>query len=85
MTGAADVVAELLDLVIKLAANARREEQASIARQIDALPGRLASLPSLSADVRASVQRRIEELRRASARAEDDTRPVQIVPPEGPR
>jgi len=74
----------LLDLALKVAASARREEQESIARQVDALPGRLAALPSLSADVRAHVQRRIEELRRASARAEDDTRPVAIEP-ERPR
>lgn len=75
-----ELVAVLLDSVITIAASARREQQEAIARQVEALPGRLAALPSLSADVRARVQRRVEELRRAAARVEDDTRPVPIEP-----
>lgn len=75
-----ELVAELIDLIVKVAANAKREQQASIARQVEALHARLAELPSLDADVRARLAARKRELRE-----QDDTRPVSIVPPEVPR
>lgn len=75
-----ELVAEMIDLIVKVAASAKREQQASIARQVEALHARLAELPSLDADVRARLASRKRELRE-----QDDTRPMATIPQEKPR